>query len=143
MTVERMTGIVQILLNTLHTLPACAATQARLHHFLVTLQLGAVRWKSVSAALLIILWSTVQVRDALPFIPANCSLRRSCIALRPSIGAIPEKVSWPLMAKNPEKYSFSLPEILSLYVFSWSYQETNLGFMRVAARSFDVNFATP
>ncbi len=26
--------------------------------------------------------------------PANCSLRRSCIALRPSIGAIPENVSW-------------------------------------------------
>lgn len=51
----------------------------------------------------------------------NGSLRRSRIALRPSIGAIPEKVSWSWMSRNSRLCTFSTPEFLSFSVFSWSY----------------------
>ena len=61
-----MTGIAKILFDTLRTFTGCSTRQKRLHQFLVTLYHCVARWKSVSAALLIILWSTVQVRDALP-----------------------------------------------------------------------------
>jgi hypothetical protein len=64
---RRTTGIVRILCRTLRTFEACACQQKRLHQLFETLYVVAVRWKSVSAAWLIILWSSVQVTHALPF----------------------------------------------------------------------------
>ena len=65
---RRMTGIAQILSSTLDTFSVCRVGQKRLHQLLFTLYLRAMRSKLVSAALLIILWSSVQVTHALPFI---------------------------------------------------------------------------
>jgi hypothetical protein len=72
--VTRTTGIVRILCRTL-TSSHGACQQKRLHQFFETLYVVAVRWKSVSAALLIILWSSVQVTHALPFphLKAGCT----------------------------------------------------------------------
>ena len=65
--VIRMAGIAKILFDTLKTFRAGRARQERLHQQPVTL-LVAVRLVEFGLSLvLIILWSTVQVRDALPF----------------------------------------------------------------------------
>jgi hypothetical protein len=58
--------MIKILLRTLRTLAQPVETAKRLHQLFVTQQNFDVRWKSVSAALLIIPWSSVQVRHALP-----------------------------------------------------------------------------
>ena len=65
---RRMTGIAKILSSTLDIFLVCRVGQKRLHQLLFTLYLRAARSKLVSAALLIILWSSVQVTHALPFI---------------------------------------------------------------------------
>ena len=62
-----MTGIVEILFDTLRTFAGCCARQERTHQFFVTLHAVEMCRKSVDKSTLIILWSTVQVRDALPF----------------------------------------------------------------------------
>jgi hypothetical protein len=62
----RTTGIVKIRICVL-TSSHGANQQKRLHQFFQPLYVRATRWKSVSAALLIILWSSVQVTHALPF----------------------------------------------------------------------------
>ena len=62
-----MTGIVEILFDTLLTFAGCSARQKHTHQFFVTLQPVDLLLKSIDKSLLIILWSTVQVRDALPF----------------------------------------------------------------------------
>ena len=64
---EKMLVKTEILFDTLRTFVGCCARQERLHQFIVTLKNVVLSSKLVSAALLIILWSTVQVRDALPF----------------------------------------------------------------------------
>jgi len=61
-----MRRTIKILLRTLRTLAQPVETAKRLHQLFVTQQNFDVRWKSVSAALLIIPWSSVQVRHALP-----------------------------------------------------------------------------
>ena len=66
---------------------------------------------------------------------------------RTALYVVPELRSGPVLApflkkslgrewpKIGESIRFFSPKFsLSLYFFSWSYQETNLGFMRVAAR---------
>jgi hypothetical protein len=62
-----MTGIAKILLDTLPTFRAGRAGQERLHQQPVTLQPVEMCRKNIDKSALIILWSTVQVRDALPF----------------------------------------------------------------------------
>ena len=62
-----MAGIVEILFDTLRTFAGCCARQERTHQFFVTLHAVEMCRKSVDKSTLIILWSTVQVRDALPF----------------------------------------------------------------------------
>jgi hypothetical protein len=64
---EKMLVKTEILFDTLRTFAWCCARQERLHQFRITLQNVVLSNNLVSAALLIILWSTVQVRDALPF----------------------------------------------------------------------------
>lgn len=72
----------------------------------------------------------------------NCSLYRSCLPLRACNGAIPEKASWPWMARKLGIVHF-LPRNLSLSLFSLGrVQEMNLGFMRALAGEFDVNHAS-
>jgi len=61
-----MTGVMKILLDTPPTFRAGRAGQERLHQFSVTLQNVFLSNNLVSVALLIILWSTVQVCHALP-----------------------------------------------------------------------------
>ena len=84
MTTTRTTGIVRILFRTLKAFDACACQQKRLHQLFETLYVVAVRWKSVSAALLIILWSSVQVTHALPFLHPKplCAKLQSGFCLR-------------------------------------------------------------
>ena len=88
MMATRTTGIVRILCRTLRTFEACAYQQKRLHQLFETLYVVAVRWKSVSAALLIILWSSVQVTHALPFLHPKplCTTLQSgfCLRVAPS-----------------------------------------------------------
>jgi hypothetical protein len=69
--VTRTTGIVKIRICVL-TSSRGAYQQELLHQFFQPLYVRATRWKSVSAALLIILWSSVQVTHALPSPPQSC-----------------------------------------------------------------------
>jgi hypothetical protein len=64
---EKMLPKTEILFDTLRTFAGCCARQERLHQFLATLKNVVLSSNLVSAALLIILWSTVQVCHALPF----------------------------------------------------------------------------
>jgi hypothetical protein len=64
---EKMLLKTEILFDTLRTFAGCCARQERLHQFSVTLQNVVLSNNLVSVALLIILWSTVQVCHALPF----------------------------------------------------------------------------
>jgi hypothetical protein len=63
---EKMLVNAQILFDTLRTFAGCCARHERLHQFSVKLKNVVLTSKLVSAALLIILWSTVQVCHALP-----------------------------------------------------------------------------
>ena len=63
---EKMLLKTEILFDTLRTFAGCCARQEQLHQFSVTLKNVFLSYKLVSAALLIILWSTVQVCHALP-----------------------------------------------------------------------------
>ena len=65
--VRRMAGIVKILSYTLPTFRAGRARQERTHQQPVTLQPVDLLVKRNDKSLLIILWSTVQVRDVPPF----------------------------------------------------------------------------
>ena len=78
MMVRRMAGIVKILFDTHPTFRAGRAGQKRTHQQPVTLQPVDLLLKSIDKSLLIILWSTVQVRDALPFI----SFKSLCTTLQ-------------------------------------------------------------
>ncbi len=62
-----MTGIVKILFDTHPIFAGGRAGQERTHQQPVTLQPVEMCKKSVDKSLLIILWSTVQVRDVPPF----------------------------------------------------------------------------
>ena len=64
---EKMLVKTEILFDTLNTFRACSTGQKRTHQQPVTLQPVDLLLKSIDKSLLIILWSTVQVRDALPF----------------------------------------------------------------------------
>ena len=64
---EKMLVKTEILFDTLRTFAGCCARRERLHQFSFTIQNVVLSNKLVSAALLIILWSTVQVCHALPF----------------------------------------------------------------------------
>jgi hypothetical protein len=75
---EKMLLKTEILFDTLLTFAGCCARQERLHQFSVTLKNVVLSSKLVSAALLIILWSTVQVCHALPF----QSFKSLCTALQ-------------------------------------------------------------
>jgi len=75
----------------LRTFTVCRAGQKRTHQFFVTLQPVDLLLKSIDKSLLIILWSAVQVRDALPFqtVKSLCTTLQSDFFLRVTVGKHP------------------------------------------------------
>ena len=92
-----MTGIAKILFDTLRTFAGWCVRQERLHQFIVTLQNVVLSSNLVSVALLIILWSTVQVCHALPFRPSKslCKTLQSDFFVGNQNGRM-HAVTWPL-----------------------------------------------
>ena len=92
---KEMADIVTILFGTLQTFAVGGTRRERLHQFFETLNVVAVRWKSVSAALLIILWSSVQVTHALPFHAYEACTSDDAQAFCISAETLPRRASCP------------------------------------------------